>query len=218
MRKCAKRAAVANMATKAPAAALGCGGRSMGGLGGTAGTPRGALCSAVEIAPTLTRHMVVPQCSVGHVHPAAGETGERCSRGYCLAKRPDIIAAPSTAPRDIYSVLTARAPLPAAIKRRRLAAKPRRAAGTWEQACQERSSPRVTAALLVRRRQAHRGSGASFPFATTEHVPRQQFDAHQTGNIAPNVPAGPRGTTRSHASFVSTVKIFSARKPSQRTC
>jgi hypothetical protein len=82
MRKRAKRAAVANMATKAPAAALGWGGRSMGGLGGTASTPRGALRSAIEIAPALTRHMMMPQCSAGHVRPAASEMGEGCSRGY----------------------------------------------------------------------------------------------------------------------------------------
>jgi len=82
IRKREKRAAVANVTTKAPAAALGRGGRSKGRSGGTAGTSRGALRSAVEKAPALTRHMVVPQCSVGHVHPAAGEMGERCSRGY----------------------------------------------------------------------------------------------------------------------------------------
>ena len=81
MWKCAKRAAVANVATKAPAAALGWGGRSIGGLGGTAGTPRGALRSAVEIAPAPAHHLVVPQCSAGHGHPAAGKTGGGCSRG-----------------------------------------------------------------------------------------------------------------------------------------
>ena len=70
------------MTAKAAAAALGWGGRSMGGLGGTAGTPRRALRSAIEIAPTLTCHVVAPQCSVEHVHPAAGEMNERCSRGY----------------------------------------------------------------------------------------------------------------------------------------
>ena len=55
-----------------------------------------------------------------------------------LAKRSDIAATPSTAPRDIYSVLTAPAPSPVTIKRRGLAAKPRRATGIREQACQER--------------------------------------------------------------------------------
>jgi hypothetical protein len=80
-----KRAAVANVATKAPAAALGWGGRNTGGLGGTARTPRGALRSAIKIVPALTRRMLVPQCSAGHVRPAAGEMGARCSRVFGTA-------------------------------------------------------------------------------------------------------------------------------------
>ena len=80
MWKRAKRAAVAIVATKEPAAALGRGGRSKGRLGGTAGTPRGLLRPAVEIAPALARRLSVPQCSVGHVRPASGEMGARCSR------------------------------------------------------------------------------------------------------------------------------------------
>ena len=73
------------MATKAAAAALGWGGRSTGGFGGTARTPRGALHSAVEKAPALARRLPVPQCSAGHVRPAAGEMGARCSRVFGTA-------------------------------------------------------------------------------------------------------------------------------------
>ena len=180
MRKRAKRAAVANMATKAPAAALGWGGHSMGGLGGTAGTPRGALRSAIEIAPTLTRHMVVPQCSVGHVHPAVGEMGDRCSRGYWPRKAAGYrSSALHRATRHLQRAHCARA-----LARRDKA----------PEACREAAArcgnlgtgvPRArpglgcAAPLLARRRQAHRGSGASLPFATTEHVPQQQFYAHQ---------------------------------------
>jgi hypothetical protein len=57
-------------------------------------------------------------------------------------QRPNLAVAPSTAPRDTYSVLIARAPSPGAIQRRKLAAKPRRTAGTREQACQERGRHR----------------------------------------------------------------------------
>jgi hypothetical protein len=49
------------------------------------------------------------------------------------------------------------------------------------------------APLLARLRQAHCGSGASLPFATTEHVPQQQFNAHQRrGTLRQTSPSAAR--------------------------
>ena len=95
-------------------------------------------------------------------------------------QRPNIAAAPSTAPRDTYSVLTA--PPPLAWGNKAPDARSEAAAHCGNPGTgvpRARSSPRVTAALLVRRRQAHRGSGAPLLFATTGCVPREQFRAHQ---------------------------------------
>ena len=175
-----KRAAVANVATKAPAAALGWGGRSTGGLGGTARTPRGALRSAIEIAPALARRLSVPQCSAGHVRPAAGEMGARCSRVFGTAAAAEhSSSAFHRAARHLQRAHCAR-----------LLARGNKTPDARSEAAahcgnpgtgvpRARSSPRVTAALLVRRRQAHRGSGAPLLFATTGRVPREQFRAHQ---------------------------------------
>ena len=164
------------MATKAPAAALGWGGRSTGGLGGTAGTPRGALRSAVEIAPALARHLMVPQCSVGHVRPAAGEMGARCGRVFGTAAAAEYrSSAFHRAARHLQRAHCARAlaqGIKAPVVRRKAAAY---CGNPGTGVPRARSSPRVTGTLLARRRQAHRGSGAPLLFATTGRVPREQF-------------------------------------------
>jgi len=180
MWKRGKRAAVANVATKAPAAALGWGGRSTGGWGGTAGTPRGALRSAVEIAPALARHLMVPQCSVGHVRPAAGEMGARCGRVFGTAAAAEYrSSAFHRAARHLQRAHCARAlaqGIKAPVVRRKAAAY---CGNPGTGVPRARSSPRVTGTCWRGGGQAHRGSGASLPFATTEHVPQHQFDAHQ---------------------------------------
>ena len=85
MWKRAKRAAVANVTTKAPAAALGWGAQhGWFGRNGAHAAGRTSF-SAIEIAPALARRMSVQQCSAGHVRPAAGEMGARCSRVFGTA-------------------------------------------------------------------------------------------------------------------------------------
>ena len=175
-----KRAAVANVTTKAPAAALGWGGRSTGGWGGTAGTPRDALRSAVEIATALARRLSVPQCSAGHVRPAAGEMGARCSRECWPRKAVGYrSSALHRAARHLQRAHCARA-----------LARNDKAPGTRSEAAARCGDPGTgvprtrpgrgrAAPLLARRRQAHRGSGASLPFATTGHVPREELCARQ---------------------------------------
>jgi hypothetical protein len=164
----AKRAAVANVATKASAAALGCGRRSTGGLGGTAGTPRGALRSAVEIATALARRLSVPQCSAGHVRPAAGEMGAQCSRE-CW-------------PRKAVGYRSSASPRAARHLQRshcaRALARNDKAPETRSEATARRGNPgtgvprarpgRGSQARCWRGGgQAHCGSGASLPFAMT---------------------------------------------------
>ena len=180
MWKRAKRAAVANVATKAPAAALGWGGRSTGGLGGTAGTPRGALRSAVEIAPALARRLVVPQCSVVHMRPAAGKMGALCSRVFGTAAAAGYrSSAFHRAARHLQRAHCARA-LARGIKAPEARSEVAAHCGSPGTGVPRvRSSPRVTGTCWRGGGQAHRGSGASLPFATREHVPQQQFDAHQ---------------------------------------
>jgi len=184
-----KRAAVANVATKAPAAGLGWGGCTTGGLGGTARTPRGALRSAVEIAPAPARRLSVPQCSAGHVRPAAGEMGARCSRVFGTAAAAEYSS--SAFHRAARHLQRAHCARPLARCNKAPDARSEAAAHCGNQGTgvpRARSSPRVTAALLVRRRQAHRGSGAPLLFATTGRVPRSQFRAHQwpRNNNAPS--------------------------------
>ena len=156
------------MTTKAPAAALGWGGRSTGGLGGTAGTPRGALRSAIEIAPALARRLSVPQCSAGHVRPAAGEMGAQCSRE-CWPRK--AVGYRSSAPHRAARYLQ-RAPCARALARND------KAPGTRSEAAARRGNPgtgvpRVRPGRGSQARcwrgggQAHRGSGASLPFAMT---------------------------------------------------
>ena len=168
MRERVKRAAVANVTTKAPAAALGWGGRSSGGLGGTAGTPRGALRSAIEIVPALARRLSVPQCSAGHVRPAAGEMGAQCSRECWPRKAVGYrSSAPHRAARYLQRAHCARA-----------LARNDKALGTRSEAAARRGNPgtgvpRVRPGRGSQARcwrgggQAHRGSGASLPFAMT---------------------------------------------------
>jgi hypothetical protein len=125
------------------------------------------------------------------------------------AKRPDIAAAPSTAPRDIYSVLTARTPSPGAINHRILAAEPRRAAVTREQACLERG--RGVAALPRCWRgggQAHRRSGASLPFATTKRLPQHKFDPHQRRETLRPTSPSPQSAHGFAAPVISRSKFF----------
>ena len=187
----AKRTAVANVTTKAPAAALGCGRRSKGGWGGTVGTPPGALRSAVEIAPALARRLSVPQCSAGHVHPAAGEMGARCSRGYWPRKAVGYSSsALHRTTRHLQRAHCARA-----------LARNDKAPETRSEATARRGNPGtgVPRARLGRGSQArcwrgggqaHCGSGASLPFAMTGHVPREELSARRaTGKTAPNFPA-----------------------------
>ena len=155
------------------------GGGSTGGLGGTAHTPPGALRSAVEIAPALARRMSVPQCSAGHVRPAAGEMGAWCSRVFGTAAAEHSSSAFHRAARHLQRAHCA---LPLAWGNKTPDARSEAAAhfgnpGTGVR--RARSSPRVTAALLVRQRQAHRGFGAPRLFAATGRVPREQFRAHQ---------------------------------------
>ena len=201
MWKRAKRAAVANVATKAPAAALGWGGRSTGCWGGTAGTPRGALRSAVEFAPALARHPVVPQCSVGHVRPAAGEMGEGCSREcwYATAAGYRSSALHRDA-RHLQRTHCARALTrghKAPVARIEAAA---HCGNPGTGVPRARSSPRGSQARCWRGGgQAHRGSGTSLPFATTEHVPQKQFDAHHRRGhcqTSPSAIAGEHGSPR----------------------
>jgi hypothetical protein len=176
-----KRAAVANVTTKAAAAALGWGGHSTGGLGGTARTPRGALSSAVKKAPALMRRLPVPQCSAGHVRPAPGEMGAQCSRRVfgTAAAAENSTSAFHRAARHVQRAhctsLLARGNKTPDARSKATAHCGNPGTGVPR----ARSSPRVTAALPVRRRQAHRGSGAPVLFATTGRVPREQFRAHQ---------------------------------------
>ena len=168
------------MTTKAPAAALGWGGRSTGGWGGTAGTPRDALRSAVEIATALARRLSVPQCSAGHVRPAAGEMGARCSRECWPRKAVGYrSSALHRAARHLQRAHCARA-----------LARNDKAPGTRSEAAARCGNPGTgvprtrpgrgrAAPLLARRRQAHRGSSASLPFTTTGHVPREELSARQ---------------------------------------
>ena len=168
------------MTTKAAVAALGWGGHSTGGLGGTARTPRGALRSTVEIAPALARRLSVPQCSAGHVRPASGEMGARCSRVFGTAAAAEHSS--SAFHRAARHLQRAHCAPPLAWENKALDARSEAAAHCGNPGTgvpRARSSPRVTAALLVRRRQAHRGSGAPLLFATTGRVPREQFRAHQ---------------------------------------
>lgn len=159
---------------------LGWGGRSTGGWGGTAGTPRDALRSAVEIATALARRLSVPQCSAGHVRPAAGEMGARCSRECWPRKAVGYrSSALHRAARHLQRAHCARA-----------LARNDKAPGTRSEAAARCGNPGTgvprtrpgrgrAAPLLARRRQAHRGSGASLPFATTGHVPREELCARQ---------------------------------------
>ena len=153
MRERVKRPAVANVTTMVPAAALGWGGRSTGGLGGTAGTPRGALRSAIEIAPALARRMSVPQCSAGHVRLAAGEMGARCSRVFGTAAAAEHSS--SAFHRAARHLQRAHCAPPLAWGNKAPDTRSE-AAANWGNpgtgVPRARSSPRVTAALLVRRR------------------------------------------------------------------
>ena len=143
-------------------------------------TPRGALCSAVEIAPALARRLSVPQCSAGHVRPASGEMGARCSRVFGTAAAAEYSS--SAFHRAARHLQRAHCAPPLAWGNKAPDARSEAAAHCGNPGTgvpRARSSPRVTAALLVRRRQAHRGSGAPLLFATTGRVPREQFRAHQ---------------------------------------
>jgi hypothetical protein len=156
------------------------GGRSTGGLGGKARTPRGALRSAVEIAPALARCLSVPQCSAGHVRPASGEMGARCSRVFGTAAAAGYSSSAfHRASRYLQRAHCAR-PLDWGNKPPEARSEAAAHCGNPGKGVpRARSLPRVTAALLVRRRQAHRGSGAPLLFATTGRVPREQLRAHQ---------------------------------------
>jgi hypothetical protein len=118
---------------------FGVGRAQYGGLGRNGGHAagrtsfRGRNCESTCAAPVSATGQRRGTCAL---LPAKWARGAAVNVG--LAKRSDIAAAPSTVPRDIYSVLTARAPSPVTIKRRGLAAKPWRAAGVREQACQGR--------------------------------------------------------------------------------
>jgi hypothetical protein len=122
----------------------------------------------------------VPQCSAGHVRPASGEMGARCSRVFGTAAAAEYSS--SAFHRAARHVQRAHCAPPLAWGNKAPDARSEAAAHCGNPGTgvpRARSSPRVTAALLVRRRQAHRGSGAPLLFATTGRVPREQFRAHQ---------------------------------------
>ena len=131
-------------------------------------------------ASTCAAHVsaTVPQCSAGHVRPAAGEMGARCSRVFGTAAAAEHSS--SAFHRAARHLQRAHCAPPLAWGNKAPDARSEAAAHCGNPGTgvpRARSSPRVTAALLVRRRQAHRGSGAPLLFATTEHGPREQFRA-----------------------------------------
>ena len=141
---------------------------------------RHAAGRAVEIATALARRLSVPQCSVGHVRPAASEMGARCSRECWPRKAVGYrSSALHRAARHLERARCARA-----------LTRNDKAPGTHSEAAARCGNsgtgvPRArrgrgrAAPLLARRRQAHRGSGASLPFATTGHVPREELSARR---------------------------------------
>jgi hypothetical protein len=146
MWKCAKRAA--NVTTKAPAAALGWGAQH-GWFGRNAAHAAGRTSfSAIEIAPALARRMSVPQCSAGHVRPAASEMGARCSRVLGTAAAAEHSS--STFHRAARHLQCAHCAPPLAWGNKALDARSDAAAHCGNPGTcvpRARSSPRVTAAL-----------------------------------------------------------------------
>ena len=166
------------MATTAPAAALGWGGRSTGGLGGGA---HAAACTSFRGRKSASTCAAPASATVqrGARAPCCRRNGRAVQPCIWQPPRPKIAAAFHRAARHVQRAHCAR-----------LLARGNKTPDARSEAAahcgnpgtgvpRARSSPRVTAALLVRRRQAHRGSGAPLLFATTGRVPREQFRAHQ---------------------------------------